>query len=88
MSHLAAAGTRRHGLARSGRPLLAALAIGSVAALSACDQFDDTAVASRCVASAMKSAEPFGNDQERRETEAQLRRFCLVAARGRSASAE
>jgi hypothetical protein len=51
--------------------------------LAACDQFDTDRIAESCVTSAMKNGEPFGNAAERAEALAQLRQYCVAAARRR-----
>lgn len=63
------------------RTLVALLA--AAAALAGCDEFSTQHVADTCVRSALKAGEPYGNDRERQQTEAQLRQYCRAAAEGR-----
>lgn len=60
-------------------PALALLAL--VAA--GCDQFSSERVSETCVRSALKDGEPYGNDRERQQTEAQLRQYCKAAAQAK-----
>lgn len=61
---------------------LALLALLTIVA-AGCDQFSTERVAETCLRSAMKAGEPFGNERERQETEAQLRHYCQLAAQGK-----
>jgi hypothetical protein len=58
--------------------------IGLLLAVAACDQFNSEKIAESCVASAMKSGEPYGNAKERAQALAQLKEYCARAAAGKS----
>lgn len=62
---------------------MASLLVAALAALAGCDEFSSAHVAQVCLRSAMKAGEPFGNQREREQTEAQLRHYCQTAAEGR-----
>jgi hypothetical protein len=68
---------------RSGPRLPRLLAALALVALAGCNEFDSAHVAQVCLRSAMKAGEPFGNQREREQTEAQLRHYCQTAAEGR-----
>jgi hypothetical protein len=72
------AGTGAAGCLRAGA--LASLLL--VLVLAGCDQFSTEGVANRCVRSAMKAGEPYGNDVERHRAEEQFREYCRKAAEG------
>ena len=78
--HRGQRGAPSRGRLRAARMLAATTAL---LALAACDEFSTAHVAQVCLRSAMKAAEPFGNQRERERTEAQLRQYCQAAAEGR-----
>jgi hypothetical protein len=63
-----------------GRWVRLSILASTLLALSACNPFGATAAVETCVVAAMRHGEPYGNEKERTETEAQLRHFCGVAA--------
>ena len=67
-------------MSNAAAPGAAELLVVLALAVVGCDQFQPDRVAETCVASAMRSAEPFGTAKERAQTEAQLRYFCQKAA--------
>ena len=72
------------GTATRARPHVARwVAALALVALAGCNEFNSAHVAQVCLRSAMKAGEPFGNQREREETEAQLRHYCQAAAEGR-----